>query len=604
MIGVVDIECQALNPNMPLHPLRAFVNSPSSIRVRNVPRKIGKWNINKVTIVAIYPDSTSQTAECVLTGGVWVGTIEGSTTAGTLTQGYSILADGVDENGNDVTGYVLGKGDVVILQSNSTPEPEPSTIFVRLQDDGTGAEDGDMYPTESGYMIQQNGEAHQLGTPFEQITSYVDSAISSKADLSTLDDYAKIEDLSSKADLSAIPTNTSQLSNDSGFITSADIITKRDISDMRVKGVPQNTNTQSWFTIKYGTTTENAWYYDEGRWESGVTTRVYATSTSQVFELQRLIESQWTSLGTFSLDINFEATVTYDSVTYSITGYVGDIVANSDIPTKTSDLSNDSGFITSADVITKRGLYDMDVYAEDVLSAGYYAVSAYDHATGDFSMSAVLKRQSSLTWWVWQSGISSSMSLQNTSTGWQFTYQNIDNGHGTTYTGSIVNVQVVDPLQTAEFSDNQLDFKLNTAASQLVNSMQLSKVEDKIWYDNTSVVNSQNVVHLEDRTVQAVSLASNSTVMVLPALKNGKTNDFVLDVVNDAGETATFSLSGTIGIDFNILVPEGESFAEMTTVQVGEIAEYYLTKTAFQLSSLPTWKVVKQKVETYIPETI
>ena len=604
MIGVVDIECQALNPNMPLHPLRAFVNSPSSIRVRNVPRKIGKWNINKVTIVAIYPDSTSQTAECVLTGGVWVGTIEGSTTAGTLTQGYSILADGVDENGNDVTGYVLGKGDVVILQSNSTPEPEPSTIFVRLQDDGTGAEDGDMYPTESGYMIQQNGEAHQLGTPFEQITSYVDSAISSKADLSTLDDYAKIEDLSSKADLSAIPTNTSQLSNDSGFITSADIITKRDISDMRVKGVPQNTNTQSWFTIKYGTTTENAWYYDEGRWESGVTTRVYATSTSQVFELQRLIESQWTSLGTFSLDSNFEAAVTYDDVTYSITGYVGDIVANSDIPTKTSDLSNDSGFITSADVITKRGLYDMDVYAEDVLSAGYYAVSAYDHATGDFAMSAVLKRQSSLTWWVWQSGISSSMSLQNTSTGWQFTYQNIDNGHGTTYTGSIVNVQVVDPLQTAEFSDNQLDFKLNTAASQLVNSMQLSKVEDKIWYDNTSVVNSQNVVHLEDRTVQAVSLASNSTVMVLPALKNGKTNDFVLDVVNDAGETATFSLSGTIGIDFNILVPEGESFAEMTTVQVGEIAEYYLTKTAFQLSSLPTWKVVKQKVETYIPETI
>lgn len=605
MIKTIDVECNAANPNLPLKPMFAFVNSPSSIRVRNVPKRIGDWCIRKVYFTAVYPDSTVKTAECVLTGGVWVGTIEGSTTAGTLTQGYSIIADGVDENGNDVTGYVLGKGDVVILQSNSTPEPEPSTIFVRLQDDGTGAEDGDMYPTESGYMIQQNGEAHQLGTPFEQITSYVDSAISSKADLSTLDDYAKIDDLSSKADLSAIPSNTSQLSNDSGFITSADIITKRDISDMTVKGVPQNTNYQSWFSIKYGTTTENAWYYDEGRWESGVTTRVYATSTSQVFELQRLIESQWTSLGTFSLDSNFEATITHEGVTYSITGYVGDLVANSDLPTKTSDLSNDSGFITSADIITKRGLYDMDVYAEDVLSAGYYAVSAYDHATGDFAMSAVLKRQApSIAWWTWQSGISSSFGLQFINPNWHFTYQNIDNGHGTTYTGSIVNVQVVDPLQTAEFSDNQLDFKLNTAASQLVNSMQLSKVEDKIWYDNTSAVNSQNVVYLEDRAVQAVNLTSDSTVMVLPALKNGKTNDFVLDVVNDAGETATFSLSGTIGIDFNILVPEGESFAEMTTVQVGEIAEYYLTKTAFQLSSLPTWKVVKQKVETYIPETI
>ena len=65
-----------------------------------------------------------------------------------------------------------------------------------------------------------------------------------------------------------------------------------------------------------------------------------------------------------------------------------------------------------------------------------------------------------------------------------------------------------------------------------------------------------------------------------------------------------FSLSGTIGIDFNIVVPAEESFAEMTTLEAGEIAEYYFTKTAFALSSLPTWKVVKQKVEPYTPTTI
>ena len=38
--------------------------------------------------------------------------------------------------------------------------------------------------------------------------------------------------LSAKADLSAIPTNTSQLTNDSGFITSADISSKADISSV------------------------------------------------------------------------------------------------------------------------------------------------------------------------------------------------------------------------------------------------------------------------------------------------------------------------------------------------------------------------------------
>lgn len=78
--------------------------------------------------------------------------------------------------------------------------------------------------------------------------------------------YSISEELANKSEL---PTKTSDLTNDSGFITSADIITKRDLSDMNVKGVPQNTNSQSWFNIKYGTTTENARYYDEGRWESG-----------------------------------------------------------------------------------------------------------------------------------------------------------------------------------------------------------------------------------------------------------------------------------------------------------------------------------------------
>ena len=616
MIGTISIECNAKNPNMPLHPLRAYVNSPSSLRITNVPRKIGKWNINKVTIVAIYPDSTSQTAECVLTGGVWVGTIEGSTTAGTLTQGYTILADGVDENGNDVTGYVLGKGDVEIMQSSSTPEPEPATIFVRLQDDGTGAKDGDMYPTESGYMIQQNGEAHHLGTPFEQITAYVDSQVSSKAEISS------------------VPTKTSDLSNDAGFITSADIHNDY-IEDINGSSISADrsfvtvTQLSGIWQLQYGATTNTlrgqsktsmSYYPSEPEIGDNGFHLTWGVNSTEYWTLEvYTYDGDWSHVEQHnSEDATSDATelVFPDSSVreciYEEPRIVetGKLAKESDLPTKTSDLSNDSGFITSADIITKRGLYDMDVYAEDVLSAGYYAVSAYDHYTGDFSMSALLKRQSSLTWWVWQSGISSSMSLQNTSTGWQFTYQNIDHGHGTMYTGSIVNVQVVDPLQTVEFSDNYLDFKLNTAASKLVNSMQLSKVEDKIWYDNISAVNSQNVVLLEDRAVQAVNLTSDSTVMVLPALVNGKTNDFVLDVCNtnqdsqEEGLSAVFSLSGTIGTDFSIVVPAEESFAEMTTLEAGEIAEYYFTKTAFALSSLPTWKVVKQKVEPYTPTTI
>ena len=127
-----------------------------------------------------------------------------------------------------------------------------------------------------------------------------------------------------------IPTKTSDLTNDSGFITSVDIITKRDLSDMTVKGVPQNTNSQSWFTIKYGTTTETAYYYDEGRWESGVTTSVLATSAN-IYTLQKNQGGQLTNLGEFTLNNNAEATITYEDVTYSITGYVGEIVTSNQL---------------------------------------------------------------------------------------------------------------------------------------------------------------------------------------------------------------------------------------------------------------------------------
>ena len=197
MIGTIETYPQAHSPDFPLDTLKAFVGSPSSMRIRNVPKKVGSWQITKVYVEVVYPDNTSQTADCTLVGGVWVCTIAGSSTAGTLTQGYTVYADGTDENGNAVTGYILGKGDVVIMQASSTPEPEPATIFVRLKDDGTDAEEGAIFPTEDGYAVQQNGEMHLLGRPFDQITAYVETQVSSKAEISEVEAVVEdVEDLS------------------------------------------------------------------------------------------------------------------------------------------------------------------------------------------------------------------------------------------------------------------------------------------------------------------------------------------------------------------------------------------------------------------------
>jgi len=123
MIGTVDVIVQAANPDFPLTPFKAFVSSPSSVRVRNVPRRIGTWDITAVTVSVDYPDCTTETAACVLTAGVWVGTVPGCETPGDALRGFVVRADGVDENGDAVNGYVLGVGDVEILNRETALTP-------------------------------------------------------------------------------------------------------------------------------------------------------------------------------------------------------------------------------------------------------------------------------------------------------------------------------------------------------------------------------------------------------------------------------------------------------------------------------------------------
>lgn len=187
MIGTIDIDLTAKSPNLPLFPMCAYVSSPSSIRIRNVPKRIGKWNIDNVQFTAAYPDGSIKTAECVLVGGIWTGTIEGTMTSGTSTNGYTIFAGGTDENGETVSGYILGKGDVVILEADGTLNPNAPSYYVHLLSaQSETPKEGDLFPLSGEYYIWQDGETHLLGTPFEQITAYVDSAISSKADLSAI----------------------------------------------------------------------------------------------------------------------------------------------------------------------------------------------------------------------------------------------------------------------------------------------------------------------------------------------------------------------------------------------------------------------------------
>ena len=132
MISTQDVKIQAQHPSMPLSPFVAFKNSPSSIRILDVPKKIGLWNITSVQIQVTYPDSQILSKQCVRTGNVWVGTLEGTSSVGQVCKGYQITASGVDEDGNEISGYVLGVGDIIIMDIDGSIFPNETADNVRI----------------------------------------------------------------------------------------------------------------------------------------------------------------------------------------------------------------------------------------------------------------------------------------------------------------------------------------------------------------------------------------------------------------------------------------------------------------------------------------
>lgn len=153
MIGTTEVKITAARPNLPLPPLFAFKDSPSSLRLTEIPKAIGNWTITAVSLVITYPDNITISKSAVRTGNVWVATVEGTSSTGKVSGGYEILANGKDENNTDVEGYCLGRGDVFILDTTMDIKRLIDKITVRfLNELPTNPVAGDM--TEHDGKIQ------------------------------------------------------------------------------------------------------------------------------------------------------------------------------------------------------------------------------------------------------------------------------------------------------------------------------------------------------------------------------------------------------------------------------------------------------------------
>lgn len=132
MIATVDIDINAANPGMPLKEFAAFTSSPSHLRLRNVPRRIGLWELTKIYVSVTFPDNATRTVEATHNGALWTATVAGCAASGTVRGGFQVIADGVDESGNAITGYVLGVGDVRILSRDSTVNVDGITYPLKI----------------------------------------------------------------------------------------------------------------------------------------------------------------------------------------------------------------------------------------------------------------------------------------------------------------------------------------------------------------------------------------------------------------------------------------------------------------------------------------
>lgn len=135
---------------------------------------------------------------------MYVGTVEGSTRSGNVSEGYSIIADGVDESGSGVAGYVLGKGGVEILANDTNIDPdEPSYTVHLLSGESAHPKSGDMWLLgEAINIVDTDGITKTFAQP-------------------ELSGYATKDELSAKQD--KISANGILSCDSNGNVTSADM---------------------------------------------------------------------------------------------------------------------------------------------------------------------------------------------------------------------------------------------------------------------------------------------------------------------------------------------------------------------------------------------
>lgn len=167
MIRTIKIDVNAANPQLPLQPVSVFEGSAASLVLLNVPRSLGKRTITAVSVVVINPDSMAQAYEATREGSAYQVTIpaEAFGGSGSVENGIMVSASGTNERGETVDQWILGSGNLVVMQHSGTVKPGERRFAVHIYDaPPLHPVRGDMAPINGVYMLYNGIEWIGLGS--------------------------------------------------------------------------------------------------------------------------------------------------------------------------------------------------------------------------------------------------------------------------------------------------------------------------------------------------------------------------------------------------------------------------------------------------------
>ena len=158
MVRTFPVRLNAAHPELPLMEASAIVGSPSTAFITRVPATVGTWTVAKVYAQAEYPDGTITTVEAARSAeGIWTATLPATQTSGRVRCGFMVLADGIDENDEPVTGYTLGIADMAVYTRDLVVQPGTTAILMKYFDTAPDpAKKGDVAPFD-GVIKMYNG---------------------------------------------------------------------------------------------------------------------------------------------------------------------------------------------------------------------------------------------------------------------------------------------------------------------------------------------------------------------------------------------------------------------------------------------------------------